>query len=117
MKKHFRNLKQDRLVLRLFILSFLIIAVNFIVIAIAYTNLPPLLPIYNQFPWGEARLAPTPGILIPPLIALSYFVINVFLSAFSYEKYPLIARILAVTTSLIGLLTLLFVIRTITLII
>lgn len=117
MKKHFNNLKKDRLVLRLFLLSFLILSVNFIVIAIAYTKLPPFLPIFNQFPWGEARLLTTPGILIPPLIATFYFVLNIFLSAFSYEKYPLIARILAVTSSLIGLLTLLFVIRTITLII
>ena len=116
MKEYFRRLKKDRLVVRLFIISFIILVTNYIVIAIAYTKLPPLLPIFNQFPWGEQRLAATPGILFPPLIATFYFILNIFLSAFSYEKYPLIARIFAVTTSLIGLLTLLFVIRTITLI-
>lgn len=116
MKKYFKNLKHDKLVLRLFILSFLIITSTYIIIIISYTKLPPLLPIFNQFPWGEQRLAITPGIFIPPIIVTFYFFVNIFLSAFSYEKYPLIARIFAITTCLIGLLTLLFVVRTITLI-
>ena len=86
MKEYFKRLKKDRLVLRLFILSFLIIIINFIVIALAYTKLPPLLPIFNQLPWGEQRLASTPGILIPPFIASFYFVLNIFESRNSIFK-------------------------------
>lgn len=117
MKKHFKNLKRDKLVLRLFILSFILLVLTFIYVAISYTKLPPLLPVFNQLPWGQARLSVTPGIFIPPLIALSIYIVNIFLAAFSYEKSPLLARLFAVTTCLTGLLTLLFVVRTITLII
>ena len=117
MKKYFNYLRKDRLVLRLFILAFVLLLITFIISALSYTKLPPILPIFNQLPWGMQRLSPTPGIFIPPVLALSIFVVNIFLAAFSYEKSPLLARLFAVTTMLTGLLTLLFVVRTITLII
>lgn len=117
MKKYFRNLRQDKLVLRLFILSFLFLILTFVYVVFNYNKLPPLLPIFNQMPWGEDRLSIAPGIFILPFIALGIFIINIFFSAFSYEKSPLLARLFSVTTCLTGLLTLLFVIRTITLII
>lgn len=117
MKKYFKHLRRDKLVLRLFILSFILLALTFLYIAINYSKLPPLLPVFNQLPWGQERLSITAGIFIPPLLALTIFLINIFLAAFSYNKSPLLARLLAVTTCLTGLLTLLFVIRTITLII
>jgi hypothetical protein len=116
MKKYFNNLIKDRLVTRLFIISALLLILTLIIILINYTKLPPLLPVFNQFPWGKERLTSTPGIFIPLIIVISYFFLNLLLSMLSYSKYPLIARIFAVTTSLISLLTLLFVIRTISLI-
>ena len=117
MKKYFKYLKRDKLVLRLFILAFIFLILIFLICALMYTKLPPLLPIFNQLPWGIQRLSPAPGIFIAPLISLSIFLINIFLAAFSYEKSPLLARLFAVTTMLTSFLTLLFVIRTITLII
>ena len=116
MKKYFKKLTQDRLVLRLYIITFLLIGLTLVIILINYTKLPPLLPIFNQFPWGKERLSGTPGIFIPLIIVVFYFLLNLILSAISYEKYPIIARVFAVTTTLISLLTLLFVIRTISLI-
>lgn len=117
MKKYFKYIRQDRLVLRLFIFSFILVVLGFIYVIINYSSLPPVLPIFNQFPWGEKRLSIAPGIFIPPFIALGFLIINIILAAISYEKSPLLARLFAVTTCLTGLLTLLFVIRTITLII
>ncbi len=117
MKKYFKHLRKDKLVLRLFIFSFIMLMLTFLACALGYTKLPPLLPIFNQLPWGMQRLSPTPGIFIPPTIALSIFIINLFLAAFGYDKSPLLARLFAVTAMLTSLLTLLFVIRTITLII
>lgn len=116
MKKNFKTLRKDKLVFRLFILSFLILLTTFIICLLNYSKLPPLLPIFNQLSWGMDRLAFTPGIFIPPVLSLLIFITNIFLSAFSYEKSPLLARLFAVTTTLTSLLTLLFVFRTITLI-
>jgi hypothetical protein len=116
MKDSFNKLKKDKLIFRLYIISFLFLIFTVVYTLIYFTKLPPLLPIFNQYPWGKDRLAPTIGIFLPILIVFFYFIMNIFLSAFSYQKYPLIGRIFAITTMLISLLILLFVTRTITLI-
>ena len=85
-------------------------------ILINYRDLPELLPVFNQLPWGEKRLSTTLGIFIPSLVVLAIYIFNVFASALSYPKSPLIGRMFAVTSFLITLLTLLFIVRTIELI-
>ena len=117
MKKYFKYLKQDKLLLRLFIASFVLIVITILYILISFTNLPPLLPVFNQLPWGEERLVGSWGIFIPSLVALLILIFNIFLSSFTYESAPLISRMLAITSFITALLALLFVIRTITLII
>ena len=117
MKEYFKNLKDDRLLLRLFMASIILIITAFSYILFNYSKLPPLLPIFNQLPWGEKRLEETWGIFIPPLLVLLILFANIFISNFSYKKSPLISRMFAVTSFITSLLVLLFVVRTITLII
>lgn len=116
MKKYFKFLKEDKLLKKLFILSFILIILTIIYALINYSKLPPLLPIFNQLPWGEERLSPTPGLFIPPIIIIIIFATNIFLSSVSYQISPLISRLFAVTTFLTALLTFLFVVRTVLLI-
>ncbi len=117
MKEYFKYLKQDKLLKRLFLVSFILIVLTVLYVLLNYRDLPPLLPVFNQLPWGEKRLSSTPGIFIPLVVELGIFVFNIFASALSYPKSPLIARMFAVTSFLISLLTLLFIIRTIELIV
>ncbi len=116
MKKYFNYLKEDRLLLRLFIISFILILITVIYIIINYSNLPPLLPVFNQLPWGEQRLSQTIGIFIPSGVVFAILIFNIIASSISHSQSPLISRILAVTSFLTALLTFLFVIRTIQLI-
>ncbi|MEK9176525.1 MAG: hypothetical protein AAB520_03715 [Patescibacteria group bacterium] len=117
MKEHFKILEKDKLLKRLFIVSFLLILFTIIYSLINYSKLPPLLPVFNQLPWGEDRLSVTPGIFIPSLLVLVIFVINVFASVFVYFRSPLLSRLLAITCFIATLLNLLFMLRTISLII
>lgn len=117
MRKFFKYLKEDRLLLRLFVVTVILIIVAVIYILINYSKLPPLLPIFNQLPWGEKRLSQTLGIFIPSVVVILILVFNIIVSALSYPRSPLISRMLAVTGFLTALLMLLFVIRTIQLII
>lgn len=98
-----------------FINGFFIIAV-IIFILFSYGGLPPFIPIFNQLPWGEERLGKTITIFVPVLVALLILVINLFTSSITYRKIPLVARMLAAVSLLIGILTFLFVVKTITLI-
>ncbi len=117
MKKYFEYIKKDRLIFRLYIISFLFILITIIFIVLTYSKLPPLIPMYNQLPWGENRLSSTLGIFIPSIIVFGMFVANIALSGLSYSHSPLIARLISVTTFLIIILNSLFIFRTILLII
>lgn len=99
------------------ILSSIILLIEVIYIGIFYFSLPPLLPIYNQLPWGEERLGSRIEIFLPFLLSLIYFITNFFLLSRLYEKLPLLSRMLSITTFLIAILSLFFIIRTLQLII
>jgi len=88
MRKYFRNLKEDKLLLRLFIGSFLLIIITIVYIAVFYTKLPPLLPVFNQLAWGETRLGETWAIFIPSIVVLAILIINIFISNFSQFFQP-----------------------------
>ena len=117
MRRYFNYLSQDRLILRLYVITGILIVATTVSTLISYSKLPPLLPVFNQLPWGERRLSETPGIFIPEVIVVVIFVFNIFFSAISYTRSPLISRMLAITSFLTALLAFLFIMRTIALII
>ncbi len=116
MKKLFRIIKQDKIIYRSSITTSLIILVSVIYSLLSYSNLPPVIPLFNQLPWGEKRLTSTVFIFLPSLLALTLLVLNILITRFIYEKTPLIARILTITSLLIGIFSLLLIIRTITIV-
>lgn len=117
MKKYFNTLKKDRLIFRLYISVFILIVLTITYILFNLSKLPPLIPVFNQMPWGEERLSSTFGIFIPSIITSVAFFVNIILSGISYSTSPLISRLIAITSFLTALLTFLFIIRTIQLII
>jgi len=113
MKEFFKDVKNDKLTYRVFITTLFFILLPLPYILFFYRNLPPFLPVFNQLPWGQPRLAPPWGIFIPSLISLCILITNIILSSVLYKKTPLVSRLLAVISFIIALLTLLFVFRTI----
>jgi hypothetical protein len=113
MKDFFKDITSDNLTQKSFFTSVIIIVLSIIYILFYYGNLPPFIPLYNQLPWGEQRLAQTPGILIPSLISFIIFIFNLIIASVVYKKIPLISRMLSVTTLLVAILTFLFIIRTV----
>jgi len=96
-------------------LGCLLLSLSFIFLF--YKALPPVLPLYNQLPWGTERLGPKLRLLIPVVICFAFLLSNAIISNYVYEKIPVLARILNVTTFLIALLTAVFVFRIIRLVI
>lgn len=116
MKKFFKDIFSDKAIAIAFLINaFLIISIAVFVL-LSYSSLPPFVPIFNQLPWGEERLGATITIFIPILAAASILIINLLTSAITYKKIPLFARILAAVSLLTGILSFLFVARTIILI-
>lgn len=80
-------------------------------IAIFFQNIPPVLPLYNQLPWGEARLGDRVHAFIPFSLSLSMLIVNLIFSAILYEKMPLVSRIISIMNLLLALLSAIFIFR------
>lgn len=113
MNAFFKEIKEDQILFRSSILSAIIVFISVIYIFLFYQNLPPLLPIFNQMPWGEQRITGTIFIFTTPAIAILILIVNLIFAKYIYKRIPLIARIFSLTTFLICILNLLFIIRTI----
>lgn len=113
MKEFFKDMRTDKAIIPAFFINGFFILTSIIFILFSYRNLPPLIPIFNQLPWGEQRLGPTLTIFIPVLVTLLILIINVFTAAFTYKKTPLVARMLAAVSLLTSILTCLFIIKTV----
>lgn len=116
MKEFFKDIRTDKTITLAFFINVSVIAITLIYILFFYGQLPPFIPIFNQLPWGEQRLGATLTIFIPVLVSLLILAINMLTSAFIYKKVPLVSRMLAAISLLCGILMLLFVVKTVTLI-
>lgn len=117
MKKFLTDIRADNITSKGFIISFLLSLITFIFIVLYYNSLPPLIPVFNQLPWGAQRLTPTAGIFIPFIIFCLIFLFNLIFSSAIYSKNPLIARFIAATTLILSVINFLFIVRTVFLII
>jgi hypothetical protein len=106
----------DKIVRMGSMISLLFIFATLGIIAFFYANLPPVAPIYNQMPWGEARLGTKIEIFLPLLLAVTFFVVNLIFGLFVYQKMPLVSRTLSITGLLLLIIAFIFTFRTIQLI-
>ncbi|MBI4096213.1 MAG: hypothetical protein HY425_00665 [Candidatus Levybacteria bacterium] len=115
MRDFFKEITQDKTVTLVYFINGFFIISSVVLVLFFYRRFPPLIPIFNQLPWGEQRLGTTITIFIPIFVSLSILVSNIFISALIYKNIPLAARMLAAISLLIGILTLLLVVKTIAL--
>ncbi len=112
MKSFINNIRADRWTFRGFNISLILTFLTIGFILFNYKNLPPLVPIFNQLPWGTQRLTQTLGIFIPVAVFGVIFLVNIIFASFVYLKNPLIARIVSAITFIITILNFLFIVRT-----
>ncbi len=117
MKKFLTDIRADNITSKGFIISFILSLVTLIFVVVFYGSLPPLIPVFNQLPWGPERLTSTFGIFIPIIVFGIVFLFNLIFSSVIYSKNPLIARFIAATTLILSVINFLFIIRTVFLII
>ena len=109
-------LSNDRTIWFSIIGSLIILFISLILTVIIYYNLPPLLPVFNQLPWGVDRLVGKLGLFIPIITSLVLVGINLLITHYIYSKIPIVTRMLSVTGFLISLLTFIFILRSVLLI-
>jgi hypothetical protein len=113
MKDFFKDILKDKIITSAFFINVFLIITTVCYILIVYGKLPPFVPVFNQLPWGEQRLGPTITIFVPILVSVFLLAINIFISKIIYIKIPLISRMFAAISLLAGVLTFIFIIKTI----
>ena len=88
-----------------------------LLVLIFYAHLPPVVPLFQQLPWGYDRLAIKPAVFLPFFLSLIIFFSNFFFANNIFTKIPLIARMLCATALLICFLSLLITVRLLILIV
>lgn len=117
MKSYFKSLKQDKIALFSFIVSLVVFLSCIFLIEFFYSRLPLFVPIYNQLPWGYARLGTRIEFFIPVLIVLIFTILNSTLSLKIRSREPLMSRFLLVTNMAISVFLGIFVIKIIQIIV
>ncbi len=115
MKNLINKIKLDKIIKLGTYLSLSLIFLHLIIIAGFYVILPPYIPLYNQMSWGNDQIASKMEIFIPIFITSVFFIMNLFIGLKIYEKMPLLSRILSITALLLCILSIIFIIRIISL--
>jgi hypothetical protein len=108
--------KADKIIRWGMTFSLLLLFFQAVVLGIFYLKLPPVVPLFNQLPWGTARLGPTYEIGVPLVMTGVFFICNYFLLVKLYTNMPLVSRIIGITTLLAASLSFIFLVRTLQLI-
>ncbi len=116
MNEFFKNIIRDKIARIGLLTSVVLSFFSLIFILIKYKNLPPFIPVFNQLPWGEQRLGPTPAIFIPLFTSWTVIILNLIISILIYQKAPLASRMLLTTSMAVSILVFLFLLRTIMLV-
>ena len=112
MNAKFKILFSDKITSSNIMLSSFLLVISGGTLAVVFHALPPLIPFYNQMPWGIARIGTNFSIFIPFSITFIIFSLNLFLAANLYEKYTLVARMITIVSLFATTLFLLFLVRT-----
>ena len=111
MRSFFKLLRRDNILNLSFWVTSILILLMIATIVISYTNLPPFIPLYNQMPWGYARLGRSYELFLLPAAIIGITVINVTVGAKLIEKVPLLARFLFISMTVLSFFTYIFIIR------
>ena len=112
MKELFKYIKIDKIMRLSLQIATVLLFGQIVILAFFYFSLPPLIPLFNQLPWGEDRLGHRLEIFLPSGIALLFLMSNLFLANHLYERLPLVARILSIATLLLSILSGIFTMQT-----
>lgn len=117
MNARIKKLFADTIVLASFIAVIIILIAYIIFLLLTFQKLPPVVPLFNQVPWGEGRLATKMQLFLPFGIASAIVIINTGIVLFFSSDTPLVTRLVSLTNVLVAIFALLLVIRTVLIII
>jgi hypothetical protein len=71
--------------------------------ALLWSKLPTLVPLFFTEPWGEARLAEREFIILLPTLSLLVVIFNVVIGKITSSTSPLLPRMLSLVSAVVAL--------------
>ena len=106
-----KTIAADRITKLGTLVPFGVLLVTLLYLLFIYQQLPPFLPLFNQMAWGEPRLAEKVFVFLPLLIAGIILLSNTIIAGSLYQKVPLLARMISITSFLVSSVTVIFLFR------
>lgn len=113
MNATFKKIFDDKIIFIGSLIALFFISLYLFITMVSYKLLPPLIPLFNQKPWGDGRIGNKVEIFIPTFVSILIFIFNLFVSKIFYEKNPLVARILFTTSLLVSFFAFVFILKVI----
>lgn len=113
MKEASKYIHADKILRWSILLAAFLLVLHLLILGIAYTFLPPIVPAYNQLPWGDARIGTKAELFIPVTLSIVFFFVNYYLIGRIYNPMPLVARIISITMLLTAVLGIIFISKTV----
>lgn len=113
MKEAYKFIQADKILRWSILISTILLLIHLFILGLMYNFLPPVVPVYNQLPWGDARIGTKGELFIPIGLSFIFLISNYLVIGKTYTLMPLVARIISITTLLIAVLGIIFISRTI----
>ena len=81
------------------------------VLALAWSRLPPLVPLWYSRPWGTDQLAPPIFLTVLPLISLLSHLINTSLAMYITTDYLIFTQSLSLSSVIVSVLSLISIVK------
>ncbi len=94
MQEMISYLKKDKVLRVAFLGSVIFYFLQVLFLLLNYRNLPPLIPLFLQRPWGVLQIAGKIQIIILPVLTGGLIALNTFLALALYKESPIASRIL-----------------------
>lgn len=116
MRKQFRLFLHDRMHSYSFYSSVMVLSLGCLIFMIQLRNLPPVLPLFYNRPWGEDQLAQPLSLFIFLFFGIILFLGNTYISLVVSAKNILLSRLIMWVSVLSSLLLVITIIRIIILV-
>lgn len=117
MNGFFKFVSEDKTLLYSFSFGLCLLTAVFVWLLYLYRFLPPVVPLFNQLPWGDIRVAGKQFIFMPVALAFFVAIANLLLSFYIYKTIPLLSRILSITFLTSSILVFIFIFKIVQIII
>ncbi len=108
---YLRILYNNRIVMIDTVIVLFVYCLSLLLIILAFSKLPPLVPLWYSKPWGPDRLAHPLWLFLFPISSILWYCIDVLLSIFVTREYLVFSQLLLTSSVIVSMVSFFSVIK------